>query len=118
MLAKDFLFEQGETGAELKKRVMEKGIDISDKPSLLNLCCKKMKMSEEEVVSLFKSAKATKEQTEILLTKKILDNDFCQSNLRQRLSLFQMTILALGNLELLVLEKWPDVSRLMILLNF
>lgn len=69
------LFEQGETGAELKKRVMEKGIDISDKPSLLNLCCKKMKMSEEEVVSLFKSAKATKEQTEILLTKK---------NIRQR----------------------------------
>ena len=71
------LFEQGETGTNLNKRVMEQGIDISDKPALIELCATKLKMTKEEVVSLFKNPGATKEQTEILLTKK---------NIRQRFS--------------------------------
>ena len=69
------LFRQGETGTYLKKRIMEEGIDISNKPALIDLCCEKLNMTETEIIKLFKSGKATEEQTEILLTKK---------NIRQR----------------------------------
>ena len=69
------LFMSGETGTYLKRRVMEKGVDISDQPSRIALCCDKFGMNAEEVVSLFKHPGATKEQAEILLTKK---------NIRQR----------------------------------
>ena len=69
------LFKQGESGSNLKKRVIEEGIDISDKPALIELCSEKFKMKSEDVVALFKDAKATKEQVEVLLTKK---------NIRQR----------------------------------
>ena len=71
------LFEQGESGTNLKKRVMENGIDISDKPALLELCCNKLELSESEVISLFSKPGVSKEQAEILLTKK---------NIRQRFS--------------------------------
>ena len=69
------LFIQGESGTYLKKRVMEQGIDISDKPSLIALCCDKFSMNEEEVISMFREHRATEEQVEVLLTKK---------NIRQR----------------------------------
>lgn len=69
------LFEPGESGSNLKKRVLEHGIDISQKPSLIHLCCDRFHMTPFEVIDLFKSANATKEQVEILLTKK---------NIRQR----------------------------------
>lgn len=69
------LFKPGELGSNLKKRVMEEGIDISDKPALLKLCSERLNMSKESVISLFKEGKATKEQAEVLLTKK---------NMRQR----------------------------------
>lgn len=69
------LFQEGETGANLKKRVMLQGIDISEKPSLISLCCDSFKMDEKSVISLFKNVKATEEQVNILLTKK---------NIRQR----------------------------------
>lgn len=69
------LFEQGETGANLKKRVLEQGIDISDKKALIAMCSEKFNMPQDDVVDLFKKAKATLEQVEVLLTKK---------NIRQR----------------------------------
>lgn len=66
------LFMPGETGTYLKRRIMTEGIDISDKPSLIELCCQKFGMNAEEVVDLFMHPGATKEQTEILLTKKTI----------------------------------------------
>ncbi len=69
------LFREGETGTYLKKRVLEEGIDISDKPALIKLCAINFGMSSEAVVKLFKEGKATVEQAEVLLTKK---------NIRQR----------------------------------
>lgn len=71
------LFNEGETGTMLKKRVLERGIDLSDKPELAKFCADKIGISMQEVINLFKDAKATKEQVEILLTKK---------NIRQRLN--------------------------------
>ncbi len=69
------LFRQGETGTLLKKRVMEEGIDISDKPELISLCSQKLEKSAKEVVRLYKKGGVSKEEAEILLTKK---------NIRQR----------------------------------
>lgn len=69
------LFNQGETGTMLKKRVMEVGIDISDKPALIKLCSEKLGKSEEDVVALYKNGGVSKEEAEVLLTKK---------NIRQR----------------------------------
>lgn len=69
------LFRQGETGTNLRKRVLAEGIDISDKTALIELCCEKLKMSKDKVIELFLNAKATEEQVDVLLTKK---------NIRQR----------------------------------
>lgn len=71
------LFSQGETGTMLKKRVMEIGIDISDKPALIKMCSDALGKSEEDVVTLFKNGGVSKEEAEVLLTKK---------NIRQRFS--------------------------------
>lgn len=70
------LFNAGESGTALKKRVIEHGINLSDKPALVELCSKQFGMSADEVVSLFKKGGVTKEQAEVLLTKK---------NIRQKL---------------------------------
>lgn len=69
------LFESGETGTNLKKRIMERGIDLSDKPALTKLCSKRLKMSKAKVIKLFQKGGVTKKQAEVLLTKK---------NIRQR----------------------------------
>lgn len=64
------LFLEGETSSNLKKRILEKGIDISDKKALIQLCSEAFSITEEEVVRLFKDAKAENEQIDVLLTKK------------------------------------------------
>lgn len=69
------LFKEGETGTSIKKRVMEFGIDISKKPALINLCSKGLGLSEEETIRHYKKGKVSKEDAELLLTKK---------NIRQR----------------------------------
>lgn len=69
------LFMSGESGSMLKKRVMEFGIDISDKPALIKMCCEKLEKTPDEVIALYKSKKATADEVEVLLTKK---------NIRQR----------------------------------
>lgn len=69
------LFRPGETGTNLRKRVLEEGIDISAFPALISLCAEKFGLKGEEVVSLFREGRATEEQAEVLLTKK---------NIRQR----------------------------------
>lgn len=69
------LFEQGESGVNLKKRVMEQGIDLSEKPELMKMCSEALGITQEEVIELYKKGGVTKEQAEVLLTKK---------NIRQR----------------------------------
>lgn len=64
------LFEEGETGTNLKKRILSEGIDISDKPNLVSFCANKLELNNLEVIKLFKNKLATKEQVDILLTKK------------------------------------------------
>ena len=69
------LFKEGETGAMLKRRILESGIDLTGKNALIEFCANTLAMSTVDVVTLFKEARATIEQIEILLTKK---------NIRQR----------------------------------
>jgi len=69
------LFEQGESGSNLKKRVMEQGIDLSEKPELVKKCSEVLGISQESVVELYQTGGVTKEEAEVLLTKK---------NIRQR----------------------------------
>ena len=69
------LFREGESGSNIKKRILEEGIDIADKPALIQLCSDSFGMTEEEVVKLFREGNPTKEQLDVLLTKK---------NIRQR----------------------------------
>jgi len=69
------LFQEGETGTYLKKRILEEGIDISDKPALIKLCSDRFNLSSKKVIELFRDKRATNEQIEVLLTKK---------NIRQR----------------------------------
>lgn len=73
------LFMQGESGANLKKRVLEQGIDISEKPALIKLCSERFEMSSEDVIDIFKNCKATKEQAEVLLTKKNIRQRFAEN---------------------------------------
>ena len=71
------LFNEGESGLELRKRIVKEGIDISGTPALAKMCAQRFSISEEDVISLFLSGRATPAQLDILLTKK---------NVRRRLS--------------------------------
>lgn len=71
------LFEQGESGTNLRKRVKNEGINIENKNELIELCCTKLNRTRQEIIHLFRDGNPTEEQIDILLTKK---------NIRQRLS--------------------------------
>lgn len=64
------LFREGEDGAALKKRIMSDGVDIANSPALLAHCVDKMGISEQEVIALFREGDVSKENADILLTKK------------------------------------------------
>ncbi len=69
------LFNEGETGSMLRKRIKEDGIDITGKTELIKLCSKELNLSADKVITLFKKGNASEEAIDILLTKK---------NIRQR----------------------------------
>ena len=64
------LFREGEDGAALRNRVMSEGIDIANCPALIAHCVEKMGIDAETVVALFRAGNVSKENTDILLTKK------------------------------------------------
>lgn len=69
------LYKQGETGSALRKRILKEGIDLSEKKALVELCVEKLSLPKEDVIMLFKEAKANNDEVNVLLTKK---------NIRQR----------------------------------
>jgi DNA (cytosine-5)-methyltransferase 1 len=71
------LYKQGQTSSELRKDILKSGIDLSNKPALVKLCCDELGMKESTVIKEFSSGKATKKEVDVLLTKK---------NVRTRLS--------------------------------
>lgn len=71
------LFNQGESGSMLRKRIKEQGIDITGKNCLIQLCCDKLNMQPNAVIELFRVGNVPDDAIDILLTKK---------NIRQRLN--------------------------------
>lgn len=69
------LFNQGETGSKLRKRIKEHGIDITGLDALIQLCGKKLNMQSNDVIDLFREGGVSDSAIDILLTKK---------NVRQR----------------------------------
>lgn len=69
------LYEEGEDTSSLKKRILENGVDLTDKKELLKFCSKSLNIDEYETIKLYKS-KVSEKMIEILLTKK---------NMRRRL---------------------------------
>lgn len=64
------LFREGEDGAGLKNRVMSEGIDISNYLALINHCVNAMGLEQEQVIELFRAGNVSRENVDILLTKK------------------------------------------------
>ena len=68
------LFREGESGANLEKRIKQEGIDISDKPALIELCQKELgyfkELGDSVIVDLFKGKGASQKEIDVLLTKK------------------------------------------------
>ena len=64
------LFNEGEDGNDLKKRIIEKGINLKKYPHLLSMCCKQLNTDENEVLMKFSKAPVDIELVETLLTKK------------------------------------------------
>lgn len=64
------LFNQGETGTNLRRRIREHGIDISNYNNLIELCCRSFGMDADNVVELFRNGMPTDDQLDVLLTKK------------------------------------------------
>lgn len=64
------LFKPGESGTDLKKRIREHGIDITPMKQLTKMCSDAFGTTEEETIAIFKEARMTEEQIEVLLTKK------------------------------------------------
>ena len=61
---------QSSENAGLKNRVMSEGIDIANSPALIAHCVDKMGIDEQAVIELFRAGNVSKEDADILLTKK------------------------------------------------
>lgn len=68
------LFGEGETGTNLRNRIMDNGIDLSDKPKLLEHVQKNSNLNKEEIISKFNNAYVNDELLDLLLTKKNMRN--------------------------------------------
>lgn len=64
------LFRDGETGTQLRKRLLSEGVDVSGCPNLLELCGKKTGKPKEIIEEAIKSGNADAETADVLLTKK------------------------------------------------
>lgn len=64
------LFNPGESGTNLRRRIVEQGIDITGHPNLIGLCADTFNMTDQEVIELFRDGNPTNDQIDILLTKK------------------------------------------------
>lgn len=71
------LFNEGEDGGAVRKRILEKGINLRTKKHLLKECSKKTGYSIEEIIALFKKGNVSQELLDCLLTKKSMRTRLC-----------------------------------------
>lgn len=68
------LFEEGENATNLRNRIKAEGIDLSDKPKLLEHLQDNSTLTKNEIISKFKNADVNDELLDVLLTRKIMKN--------------------------------------------
>ena len=68
------LFEEGENATNLRNRIKAEGIDLSDKPKLLEHLQDNSALTKNEIISKFKNADVNDELLDVLLTRKIMKN--------------------------------------------
>lgn len=64
------LFREGEDGTNLRNRVKNEGVDISEKPALIQHCIDNTDCDKEEIVRRFRESEVDDDLVNILLTKK------------------------------------------------
>ena len=64
------LFKEGEGGNDLRKRILEEGIDLTGKEALIKHMIQDTNFSEDEIIEKFKNADVTDKDIQKLLTKK------------------------------------------------
>jgi DNA (cytosine-5)-methyltransferase 1 len=64
------LFKEGEDGSAIKRRILSEGIDISNKPKIIDECCEKLNFTREDLIEKFRNADVNEEMLDALLTKK------------------------------------------------
>ena len=73
------LFEEGEDGSAVKKRILNNGIDLTSKKAILLHCSEKLEMTELEIITAFKNKQVTPEMLDALLTKKTIRTRLCRN---------------------------------------
>lgn len=73
------LFQEGEDGSAVRRRIISDGIDLTGKVHLLAHCSEKTGMTAEELVANFKKGKVTEETLDYLLTKKTIRTRLCRN---------------------------------------
>lgn len=68
------LFNEGETGTNLRNRIITEGIDLSDKPKLLEHVQTNSELNKDEIILKFKNADIDDKLLNVLLTKKNMRN--------------------------------------------
>ncbi len=64
------LYEQGEPTSMLRKRIIKNGINLENKPALLELCSNSLGISKQEAIKRFNRTNLSADDVSILLTKK------------------------------------------------
>lgn len=64
------LYEQGEPTSMLRKRIIKNGINLENKPALLELCSNLLGISKQETIKRFNHTNLSSDDVSILLTKK------------------------------------------------
>lgn len=74
------LFKEGESGNDLKKRIIDEGIDLSGKKAIIEHIIKNTNLTEDEIIRKFKNSDVTNKEIQILLTKKNIRTKLDRNN--------------------------------------
>lgn len=74
------LFKEGESGNDLKNRILEEGIDLTGKEAIIKHMMKDTDYSEEEIIEKFKNSDVTGKEIQKLLTKKSIRTRLDRNN--------------------------------------
>lgn len=66
------LFNEGEDGNAVKKRIINQGIILDDRSNLINECVNRLNINRDEILNRFRTGDVNNEILEVLLTKKLI----------------------------------------------